>query len=103
MLSQNKNYNIYPWQTGRQRSINVSEYALDTAFPSRISVRVDKLQRWFGLWKGSIVARAERRRHEESDPKTARDNEPETPRRMRQNMVSNTESVKTSGANIIII
>ena len=108
MLSRNKDYNIYAWQTGHQRSTNVSTYGLDRVFPSRLQpelineyIRISRIwHRWLGLWKGPIIAHVEGRPNAVREREMADDREPETPQRKRQRPVQNVDIIEISDMNI---
>ena len=99
MLNRNRDHNVYAWQTGHQRSTNVSTYGLDQTFPSRLQpelineyIRISRIWQIFGkVWNGPVTVHVEKtvnRRNEvemESDGGSEMANERalQTPKRKR--------------------
>jgi hypothetical protein len=104
MLSRNKDYNIYAWQTGHQRSTNISTYGLDRAFPSRLQpelineyIRISRIwHRWLGLWNGMVIAKVEGRSNVDQELEKSGDRDLETPKRKRQKTIQHDEIVETN-------
>ncbi len=71
MLSQNKDFNVYAWQTGHQRAMNNSTYGLDQAYPCHLQPELlSEYRRISQLWHiwlgfdddGNITATHSRKR-----------------------------------------
>jgi len=71
MLSQNKDFNVYAWQTGHQRVMNNSTYGLDQAYPCHLQPELlSEYRRISQLWHiwlgfnddGNIAATHSRKR-----------------------------------------
>ena len=78
ILSQDKDIHIYAWQTGHQRSTNISTYGLNKAYPSRLQpellkqyLRISEVwHKWIGVYESNSTGSDKKRRHVKEDKRT---------------------------------